>query len=183
MARTKGLNRHQRRAFAEGEPRISGDEIWRLVQLSKSQDPADRLEAADNLCPCHVRRRIDEVWEALYRMLEDPDLGVRKAAYHTLTDGGNPDDPDLDDVFERASRNETDRKLQRRIQGFLNDRQARAREREGLEQKVATTVSNYAVKGKCDFCGEDRPVREDYDTQIPSNSGKRAALVCEACDG
>ena len=123
------------------------------------------------------------VWEALYRMLEDPDLGVRKAAYHTLTDGGNPDDPDLDDVFERASRNETDRKLQRRIQGFLNDRKARAREREGLEQKVAATVSDYAVKGKCDFCGEDRPVREDYDTQIPGGSGNRAGLVCEVCDG
>jgi hypothetical protein len=182
MAGVKGLNKHQRNAFKEGEQRISGDEIWRLVDLSKSKDPLDRLEAADNLCPCHVRRRIDEVWEALYGMLEDPELKVRKAAYHTLTDGGNADDPDLDEVFERASRNETDPKLRKRIEGFLNDRRANVREREGIEHKLAV-VSEYAVKGKCDFCGEDRPVREDYDTQIPGGSGQRAALVCEACDG
>jgi HEAT repeat protein len=105
------MNRLQRRARKPGEQRNSGAEIWRLVDLSKSKDPDDRLEAADNLCPCHVRRRIDEAWEALFRLLEDSDVKVRKAAFHTLQDGGDLSDPALDPILERASRNETDRKL------------------------------------------------------------------------
>ena len=72
--------------------------IRRLVDLSKSKDPEDRLETADNLCPCHVRRQIDEVWDTLYRLREDPDLQVRKAAFHTLRDGGDPSDPALDPI-------------------------------------------------------------------------------------
>ncbi|MBT4979944.1 MAG: hypothetical protein HOM86_21660, partial [Gemmatimonadetes bacterium] len=70
---SKGLNKHQRAAFKEGEERVGREEIQELLQMSQSEDPADRLQAASFLCPCHVRRRIDEVWEALYRMLEDDD--------------------------------------------------------------------------------------------------------------
>ena len=73
-------------------------------------------------------------------------------------------------------------KLQRRIEGCLEERRARASAREDVALKVAV-VSDYAIKGKCDFCGEDRAVREDYDTQIPGGPGTKAALVCEGCDG
>ena len=38
----------------------------------------------ENLCPCHVRQRIDDVWAALYRGLQDVELKVRQAAWHTL---------------------------------------------------------------------------------------------------
>ncbi|MEZ4637693.1 MAG: hypothetical protein R2856_22515 [Caldilineaceae bacterium] len=74
---TKGMNRHQKAAFRPGEHRYVGT-IERLLELAQSDDPEDRLEAASNLCPCHLRRRIDEAWQALYRMMEDPD--VRGAA-------------------------------------------------------------------------------------------------------
>ena len=58
MARKKkGLNRHQKAVFKQ---------------------------AAQFLCPCHVRRRIDEVWEALYRMLEDSGVLVRRAAWNPI---------------------------------------------------------------------------------------------------
>ena len=70
--------------------------------MSQSEDPMDRLQAAFFLCPWHVRKRIDEVWEALYRMLEDDDPKVRRAAWHTLEDGGKPDDPALDEIIERT---------------------------------------------------------------------------------
>ena len=79
--RSKGLNKHQRSAFKEGEERVGREEIQELLQMSQSEDPTDRLQAASFLCPSHVRKRIDGVWEALYRMLEDDDLKVRRAAY------------------------------------------------------------------------------------------------------
>ncbi|HJN08483.1 MAG: hypothetical protein QGH33_01125 [Pirellulaceae bacterium] len=33
------MNKYQRRARKSGEQRVSGAEIWRLVDLSKSSDP------------------------------------------------------------------------------------------------------------------------------------------------
>ena len=64
----------------KGEPRVSGESIQELLALSQSPEPEERRFAAEFLCPGHVRRRIDEVCDALYRMLEDPELKVRKAA-------------------------------------------------------------------------------------------------------
>jgi hypothetical protein len=179
MPRVKHLNRHQKRAFKPGEARVSGEEIWRLVELSKSSDPQDRLEAANNLCPCHVRRRIDEVWDALYRMMEDLDVRVRRAAYHTLEDGGKPDDPKLEAIFEKAWSKETDKQVTTFLKMFTQGRGGR----EKVEMKAAM-VSKYADRGKCDFCGEsNQPVRTDFDTEIPEGGSRRLALVCESCDG
>ena len=93
--RKLGLNKHQKAAFRQGERRVRKDEIENLIDLSRSEDPKGRLIAARNLCPCHVRTRIEAVWEALFRMLEDPDVPVRRAAWHTLEDGGKPVDPVL----------------------------------------------------------------------------------------
>lgn len=176
------MNKHQRQARKKGEQRTSGAQIWRLVDLSKSADPKDRLEAADNLCPCHVRRRIDEVWNALFRLLEDPDAQVRKAAYHTLDDGGDLSDPALRPIFERARKNETDVKLRRRIERFLGERADEERKRADFIQNVRITVGDYPERGNCDFCGDFGPVRKDLDTSIPGTNGSRPAMVCEGCD-
>ena len=176
------MNRHQRRARKPGERRVRGAEIWRLVELSRSKDPNDRLEAADNLCPCHVRRRIEEVWDALYRLLEDQDVRVRKAAYHTLVDGGDMSDPALIPIFERARKNETDVKIRRRVEKFLRNREDRARKRAEFLQDAQMIVGEYPERGRCDFCGEVGRVKKDYDTSIPGARESRAALICKACD-
>jgi len=177
-AKFLGMNKYQKRIFKRGEERISGDEIWRYVELSQSDDAADRLDAAEHLCPCHVRRRIDEVWEALFRMMEDPDAGVRRAAYHTLEDGCKPDDPKLQAIFERAWQTETDRQ----VLGFLKKFDGGRAKRERVEMKAAQ-ISKYADRGKCDFCDDTNvSVRTDYDTEIPNGGSRRLALVCEACD-
>jgi len=122
MARKKGLNKHQKLAHQVGEHRVRGPEIERYLALAYSADPKERLEAADNLCPCHVRRRIDEAWQALYRMMEDEDVRVRRAAWHTLEDGGCPVDPKLDPIFERALENETDKQVLRFVEMFARPR-------------------------------------------------------------
>ncbi|MBS10927.1 MAG: hypothetical protein CME19_04905 [Gemmatimonadetes bacterium] len=178
MARVRHLNSHQTWAFKKGERRVRDEEIWEYVELSKSEDTADRLRAAKNLCPCHVRRRIDEVWDALFQMMEDTDVEVRRAAYHTLEDGGRLDDPRLEDIFKRVWETETDRQ----VLGFLKMFDAGRQARERVEMDAAL-VSAYAQLGKCDFCeSTNTPVRTDYDTEIPDPRGQRPALACESCD-
>ena len=104
VRRRQSVNKYQKAARKRGEQRVGGDQIEQLLEMSRSDDPGDRLVAAEYLCPCRVRRRIDSVWQALFRMLEDADARVRRAAWHTLDDGGCPNDPALDEIFlARAS--------------------------------------------------------------------------------
>ncbi len=171
----KTLNRHQKAAFRPGEKRVRGDEIERLIALAASDDAEDRLEAAENLCPCHLRRRVEDAWQALYRMMEDPDVRVRRAAWHTLEDGGCPTDPALEPIFDRAVENEADVQVRRFVEMFALPSQKERSRREMLR----STRSLYQQRGKCDFCAAgDVPVRVEYQTEIAS----RFALICKGCD-
>ena len=64
MPRKPVKNGFQRRQFPRGERRLRGDEVKRYLALANSEDPQDRIEALENLCPCHVRKRIDVVWDS-----------------------------------------------------------------------------------------------------------------------
>ena len=172
----KTLNHHQKAAFRPGEQRVRGDEIERLIALAASDDADDRLEAAENLCPCHLRRRVEDAWQALYRMMEDPDVRVRRAAWHTLEDGGCPTDPALEPIFDRAVDKESDAQVRRFVEMFAVPNQlARAR-----REMLRATHSSYQQQGKCDFCAAgDTPVRVEYQTELAG----RFALICRECDG
>ena len=179
MPRKKtGLNKHQKAAHRRGEMRVSREEVETLLEMSKSGDPEQRLVSANYLCPCHVRRRTEAVREALYRMLEDPDVRVRRAAWHTLEDGGCPEDPVLDPIFERALETEMDPKVRRFVDQF-----ARPRLRQKLIALELPVRSEFTHRGKCDFCGESNVfVKKDFDTFIPSARDSRTALICQPCD-
>ena len=162
----------------EGEKRVGREQIAELLEMSHSADPAERKEAASYLCLCHVRRRIDEVWDALFRMMEDQDEGVRAAAWHTLEDGGRTDDPRLDQIIEHRLEVETNKAVLQFARMFAGNK----KEREDIEIRAAGR-SEYILTGKCDFCGESSAkVRRDLDTVIPDGGSTRAALVCEQCD-
>jgi len=177
MRKTLGMNKHQKAVYRVGEPRVGREQIEELLEKSHSADAADRLEAASYLCPCHVRRRIEPVWEALYRLLEDEDVEVRRAAWHTLEDGGRPDDPKLDAIVERVSKTETDRTVLRFIQQIGGVR----RDREMALARLAGRPQT-KQRGRCDFCGESNvPVDRDLETMIPTGDLPRAALICERC--
>ena len=180
MARKKprqGLNRHQKAARRPGEERVGREMVEELLQLSRSPDSADREHAASYLCPCHVRRRIEEVWDALFRLMEDDDVGVRRAAWHTLEDGGKPDDPRLDRLLDRLSRTETDRRVRSFIDMFSGQRRKKAE----LEFRLAGRTE-FGLRGKCDFCGKAGLwVKRDLETLIPANGTSRAGLVCQSC--
>ena len=177
-ARPQGLNKYQRAAFRPGEQRVGREEIQELLQLSRSPDPEDRLQAASFLCPCHVRRSIDEVWKALYRMLEDQDARVRRAAWHTLEDGGKPDDPALDEIIERTLERDTDRQVLNFARLF-----SQGREKRKQVEFESAAIPEYPERGKCDFCGEQSvPVKRDFATELDMGGARRFALVCAPCD-
>ena len=173
----KGKNKHQKAALRPGEPRVGKEQIAELLEMSHSDDPEDRLVAAEFLCPCHVRKRIDEVWTALYRMLEDSDLKVRRAAWHTLDDGGRPADPILEEIFDRTLENETDRLIRKRAVKYTESR----RKKLAAEERLGA-YSEFSEAGKCDFCGgSNLKVKKDLETLIPVNGEQRLALICEGC--
>ncbi len=184
-SKRKGMNRHQKAAFRPGDHRTRRDDVDRYLELAHSDDPVDRFEAASNLCPCHVRRRIDEVWQALFTMMEDPDPSVRGAAWHTLEDGGIPDDPAIEPIFRRAVEGleqEEDRLTRRFVLEFAVPY---VKEREVIAFQHASLSSTlYRQRGKCDFCGRsDRLVRTNFDTEIGDHNGQsRLSLICQECD-
>jgi hypothetical protein len=82
------------------------EQVAELLAMAQSNDEADRLSAAENLCPCHVRTRIPAAWDAIYLMMEDSSPRVRQAAWHTIEDGGKPGDEVSVDLLERLCRDE-----------------------------------------------------------------------------
>ena len=174
-----GMNKYQKKAKQKGELRLHRSEIPHYLALAESDDPNDRFQAAANLCPCHVRHPVPEIQTALFRLMEDGDARVRARAWHTLEDGGVPDDPRMEEIFERARQHETDKT----VLNFMKQV-----ENENYEHKEQTMLkiaaqSEYDQTGRCDFCGADGGVKTDYDTEIPEVGQMRFALVCEACDG
>lgn len=183
MRKTFGMNPHQkaaRKPRGKGERRAGREQIAELLEKANSDDADERCEAAENLCPCHVRKRIEPAWEALYRMLEDPDVRVRRAAWHTLEDGGTPDDPALDPIFARAQKNETDRQVRNLMRQVIGPRQQRE-----MTVLKALGAPKPIQRGKCDFCAQTNVVVEqDLQTLIPAGGlMMRAALICGRCAG
>jgi len=179
MAKRKGMNKYQKAAFRPGEHRTRSGDIEMLLELARSNDIEDRCYAAQNLCPCHVRRRIDDVWQALYQMMEDPNVRVRRAAWHTLEDGGTPNDPAFLPILQRALIHERDPQIRRFAELFRSiseEKEQIARQRE--------MAPRFGLRGRCDFCGEeDIAVRRDFETELTIiDRGQRHAYVCAQCD-
>ncbi len=173
-----GKNRYQKKAHRRREDRLRGDGIQYYLSLAYSDNPEDRTLAMENLCPCHVRKRIDAVWVALYKGMIDPDLRVRRAAWHTLDDGGNPNEPRLQPLLQKIAKTETDPTLRQRALDLIKTTQKIEEEKQALIAQNAHTFS-----GRCDWCGTANvPVSYDYQTEFDTDGTKRFALVCETCD-
>ena len=180
MQKTAGRNKHQKAAHKPGERKISRAQVAELLDLACSVDADERLAAAQLLCPCHIRGRIPAVWETIYRMMEDPDRRVRFAAWHTLEDGGLPNDPDTFARLEQLFRRETDPKILKFVERILGDELV-ARDRRELQQ-MHMAGRQPRQRGKCDFCGaRDVVVERDLETMIPTGDWPRPALICERC--
>lgn len=175
------MNKHQKAMFQPGEKRLRGDEIKTLLELSRSGDAEERLEAAEHLCPCHVRTHIDAVQQAVFRMMEDEDVRVRSAAWHTLEDGGVPNAPELDDIFARAVER-LDEEPSKMTRHFIETFAVPHVRGKAKAEFWRAQQPDFAKRGKCDFCGEsDVAVKTDYETEIGAGGNRRLALVCHQC--
>jgi hypothetical protein len=177
MHRSKTLNSHQKAARRRGECRVNAPEVAQLVSMAGSEDARDRLTAAQFLCPCHVRTGNQEASAALRKLMEDPDVRVRRAAWHTLEDGGGGDDPEIQALADKLWPGETDRNIRWLIETVCGSRVQHQR----LADKMAA-LSAPRRRGKCDFCGRTNIlVSEQFDRSIPADSGPRPARICQDC--
>ncbi len=180
MRKTRGMNKHQKAARKPGEEKVSRAEIDDLLTMSCSVEVDDRLTAAKYLCPCHIQARIPAVWEAVFRMMEDPEPKVRFAAWHTWEDGGLPSDPTALAQMEAIYAREQNPKVRRFAHGILGATLAERQQQELARMHQATKP--VGQRGKCDFCGEsDVLVMQDLSTTLTSNGALRAAWICPQC--
>jgi HEAT repeat protein len=66
---------------------IRADEIDDVLDQTHHVDPKKRAEALRQLCPCHLRRNVPEIWTRVFELVEDPEPKVRSNALHLLADG------------------------------------------------------------------------------------------------
>ena len=183
MKKSLGSIKHQKRVHKKGEPQVSKEQVAELLVMAGSEDAEDRLIAAQNLCPCHVRTRIPAVWDALYKMMEDLDARVRHAAWHTIEDGGKPGDEASVELLERLCRQETDPKVRQFAERTLTKVLEPRGEKE-LTRLWLAGRPEIKMRGKCDFCAATNVfVERDLETMIPEGSVVRAALMCAECGG
>jgi hypothetical protein len=181
MRKTFGMHKQQKAVYKQGEQHVGKEQIAELLLLAESEDAEDRLTAAENLCPCHVRTRIPSVWEALYRMMEDADARVRQAAWHTIEDGGKPGDEAGVELLERICRQEKDPKVKRFAEHTLDKVLGRRGEKDMALLWLAARPE-VKMRGKCDFCAAtDVFVERDFQTMIPMGNDTRPALTCAKC--
>lgn len=180
MRKTFGMNTHQKAAHKVGERKTSATEIGEHLVMACSPDANKRLQAVEHLCPCHVRRRIPEVWATLYKLMEDPDRRVRQAAWHTFEDGGKPSDEAAVAHLQTLAKRETDPKVAKFARFTLDKVLGPSADRElAVMRLVGREIRR---RGKCDFCGVGNVAVEwDLQTVIPSADGDRAASICAAC--
>ena len=129
MAKKMGLIKHQKRQHRRGEDRLPGSEVEYCLGMADCPDSKERVIAMGYFSPCHVRRRIDPVWDALYRRLQNPNLKVREAAWHTLDDGGRPNDLALQPILENVAKQETHPKRRQRALDSIRPPKRGARRR------------------------------------------------------
>ncbi|XP_064399554.1 uncharacterized protein LOC135346012 [Halichondria panicea] len=61
--------------------------ISEYIKRTYDPNPRKRKQALKDLCPCHVRQDIPQVWERIFEMLSDEEGIVRDQALHALGDG------------------------------------------------------------------------------------------------
>lgn len=63
------------------------ESVDEYLERTRSSDPRQRKKALKEMCPCHVRADIPQLWERIFELLEDDSDIVRDQALHALGDG------------------------------------------------------------------------------------------------
>lgn len=90
----KKMNKFDKTAKQEKEDILwkirNTEDINEILFISRNPDPKIRLKAIQQLCPCEVKRDIDEFWARLFEMVDDENDEIRQQVLHNLCDGSPP---------------------------------------------------------------------------------------------
>ena len=90
-----------------------------LIALTRDPDPKIRVEALHELCPCQLKADYERAWDRIIEMVEDDNVRVRGAVFHTLGDG-SPRHREDDVVGAiRKLEHDGDKKLRRRARKLI----------------------------------------------------------------
>ncbi len=99
------------------------EDIFELIELTKSENPLIRLRAAQQMCPCRVGRDLEEFWTRIFELAEDEDSSVRYQILHNMCDGSPEGYEDKVteclEIFNRDSDKEIRRKAHKVLGSYL----------------------------------------------------------------
>ena len=83
-------------------------------------NPQERRKALKELCPCHVRADLDQIWNRIFECTSDPDPLVRDQALHALGDGSPHHLEDrIVEIVEKMY-NDEDARVKKKARKMLN---------------------------------------------------------------
>jgi hypothetical protein len=98
---------------------VKSDEVVEVLEQTHSHDPKTRAAALRELCPCHLRRNLPEVWERVFEMVGDPEPRVRSTIVHLLADGSPKELEERVVATIEGMTNDPDRKIRRQTRRLI----------------------------------------------------------------
>jgi len=92
-----------------------------FLELTKHEDPIIRKKALRELCPCHVKHDVQEFWERIFAMTNDPDATVRYQVLHNMCDGSPKEREDTVIQALEGMHNDEDKYIRRRVHQVLSN--------------------------------------------------------------
>ena len=95
---------------------LAKDDISReeILMLTKSKIDAHRWAAVKQMCPCKVLDELNDVWDRLFNMVDDPCPEVRDTVLHNICDGSPPElEERVLEALEKFNR-DTDKNIKRK---------------------------------------------------------------------
>ena len=82
-------------------------------------DPEVRRKAVRDLCPCQVKMKDADVWDRVFEMTRDPNVRVRRNAFHGILDGLPSELTAKAGVTLEAMRDDPEARLRRQVRKVL----------------------------------------------------------------
>ncbi|ELR18050.1 uncharacterized protein ACA1_161750 [Acanthamoeba castellanii str. Neff] len=100
-------------------PKEEVDTVAEFLKGTRDPDPTTRKLYLRELCPCHVKRDVEVVWDRILEMTNDPDPAVRYQVMHNLCDG-SPATRELDVIAAlEKMHNDDDKEIRRKVHNVL----------------------------------------------------------------
>eukprot|EP00794_Sanderia_malayensis_P010095 gene10095-11126_t len=94
--------------------------VEEYITWTHHSDPLERKRALKELCPCHVRADLEQIWARILECTNDPEPIVRDQALHALGDGSPKHlESEIIEIIE-SKYNDRDPKVRKKARKMLN---------------------------------------------------------------